>query len=530
MANFILGTRGSLLAVTQSTIIANQLHQNFPQHQFTLKTIKTQGDLIVDKPLWQIDGKDFFTKELDKALTDKIVDFVVHSYKDLSVDRPDGIALAAITKRIFAHDVLLITKDTLTKIQNKSLTKLRIGTSSPRRQYLLKNTIKDYLPFGKTLDIEYLDLRGNVNSRIEKLRSNEYDLICLALAGLDRLSALDTSFEKLETLLSNIELKLLPLSVFPAAPAQGALAIECLTENIAISNILKTLHCLKTATEVEQEKKIFKSFGGGCHLSLGVHAYSFDSRNISITASGFVDENPITINKIIPEIKITNVKSVAPIFLGLTHDRVKELNLNSRFIWDQSKTIVPLKTPSPSDKDQNNYIISSEHCLQTFLEQVPIINNSFIWASGASVHQKLSALGYWVNGDNDSQGNTILNDLKNSRLHDFMIKNAPLIHLSHQGNKNSENTLWPTFLSTHSTDTCTKEFIQQLEICKIFFWTSYRQYSFFNQTFAFIHNKDNYHYCGYGKTFQQFKENNVLTITPLPNINYFVKHILNQHD
>ena len=529
MANFILGTRGSLLAVTQSTIIADQLQRHFPQHQFSLKTIKTQGDIVIDKPLWQIDGKDFFTKELDQALNEKIVDFVVHSYKDLSTERPPEIKLAAITNRVFAHDVLLITKNTLRKIQNKSLTKLRIGTSSPRRQFLLKNKIKDFLPMGNTLDMEFINLRGNINTRIEKLQANkEYDVICLAMAGLDRLSAIENSFHKLETLLAGIELKLLPLSIFPGAPAQGALAIECLSDNAQMAHILSILNCLKTAKEVDQEKTIFKSYGGGCHLALGVHARAIDSHSISIVGSGLVNNNVISVNEVIPRIKISLAPNSNPIFLGLTKERFEELELSSNFFWDQTKTIIPLSTPVPSQHDQNNYFISSEHCLKNFVEQIPIDTEACIWASGAALHQKLSVLGYWVTGDNDSLGSSILTDIKKSSLNKLILKNKNLIHLSHQELKNSQLILWPTYQSSQSLDSCTKQFIQQLERCKIFFWTSFRQYLFFSRTFIFINKNDNYHFCGYGKTLQQFNENNISNIIPLPSINYFINYIQNQ--
>lgn len=138
MTIFTLGTRGSLLAVTQSTLVKNQLELYYPQHKFQIKTIKTQGDVVTNKPLWQLEGKDFFTKELDDALNLKEVDFVVHSCKDLSTERPNNIKLAAITQRTFPNDVLLITKEKLAQIQNKKLTNIIIGTSSPRRHYLLE--------------------------------------------------------------------------------------------------------------------------------------------------------------------------------------------------------------------------------------------------------------------------------------------------------------------------------------------------------------------------------------------------------
>ena len=107
-----IGTRGSLLALTQCGQIKDQL-EALTQDRFELVVIKTQGDLVTNAPLWQLDGKDFFTKELDAALLAGEIDLVVHSYKDLGSERPSEINLAAITKRTFAHDILLIKKSTV---------------------------------------------------------------------------------------------------------------------------------------------------------------------------------------------------------------------------------------------------------------------------------------------------------------------------------------------------------------------------------------------------------------------------------
>src|SRR5437868_3658848 len=117
MQSYKIGTRGSLLAVTQSTLMKNEL-ERISGDKFELVTIKTQGDEVTNKPLWQLEGKDFFTKELDEALLRGDVDLVIHSYKDLGSARPDGIKLAAITERKFAHDILLIPQQFVGQLKN----------------------------------------------------------------------------------------------------------------------------------------------------------------------------------------------------------------------------------------------------------------------------------------------------------------------------------------------------------------------------------------------------------------------------
>ena len=169
---FTIGTRGSLLALTQADQTRRKLEE-LTGYQYELKVIKTQGDLNQKVPLWQLEGQNFFTKELDEALKTKAVDLVIHSHKDLGSQRPPELTLAAITKRQFGHDVLLVKKEL---IQNWSNLKVfKVGTSSPRRMHNLKTYLKDYLPspsHGASVEVQTEPLRGNVNTRIEPLISD----------------------------------------------------------------------------------------------------------------------------------------------------------------------------------------------------------------------------------------------------------------------------------------------------------------------------------------------------------------------
>ena len=125
--HYKIGTRGSLLALTQCGQVKDLLEQ-LTGDTFELVTIKTQGDIIQNAPLWQVDGKDFFTKELDEALLSGAVDLVVHSYKDLGSVRPSGITLAAVTKRVYAHDILLIKNEHIESL-GESWLPITIGRS-----------------------------------------------------------------------------------------------------------------------------------------------------------------------------------------------------------------------------------------------------------------------------------------------------------------------------------------------------------------------------------------------------------------
>ena len=254
MTLYKIGTRGSLLAVTQSTLLFTELAQ-LTNNSFELIKIKTQGDQVTDKPLWQLEGKDFFTKELDEALLKHEVDFVIHSYKDLGSERPNHIKLGAITQRKYPHDILLIKKETIKALQTNSM-KLKIGTSSPRRITNITKYLSDFLP-GTNHEISCETLRGNVNSRIKKLKDGQYHAITLALAGLERLSHGEKSRVELQGLLEGLNYFILPQSVFPSAASQGALGIEMRADRNdggKLAAILAKLNHAATVEEVTRER------------------------------------------------------------------------------------------------------------------------------------------------------------------------------------------------------------------------------------------------------------------------------------
>ena len=196
---YIMGTRGSLLALTQAGQTKKKLEELTGDH-FDLKVIKTKGDANTKVPLWQLEGQNFFTKELDEALKNKEVDLVVHSHKDLGSLRPEELTLPAVTERKYAHDILLVKKETVT--QWESLQFFKVGTSSPRRMTNINSFLKEFLPLkNTTFKISSEPLRGNVNTRLEKLQNGEFQGIVLALAGLERLALGDQSRPKLQELL-----------------------------------------------------------------------------------------------------------------------------------------------------------------------------------------------------------------------------------------------------------------------------------------------------------------------------------------
>ncbi len=265
-----LGTRKSLLALAQSGQIKAALEAKHTGLSVELVGIETRGDQILDKPLYQIDGKEFFTAELDLALLRGEVDFTVHSFKDLSLERPAMITLCAVPERALPHDVALFAPDILDRVQRGRT--LRIGTSSPRRLAFAPRLLVDLIPGNPKIEI--VSLRGNVNTRLGKIfepedASQTLDGVILAAAGLERLMMSAECPTSLKDQVSRSRKMMLPLLECAPAPAQGALALESRSDAKEVIRILSAIHDPITADGVQRERQFLAESGGGCHQKLG---------------------------------------------------------------------------------------------------------------------------------------------------------------------------------------------------------------------------------------------------------------------
>ncbi|MFI5158682.1 MAG: hydroxymethylbilane synthase, partial [Sphingobacteriales bacterium] len=253
-----IGTRGSDLALWQANFVKDSLAAINIKAE--LKIIKTQGDRILNLSFDKLEGKGFFTKELEEELLAGKIDLAVHSHKDLPTENPPGLIIAAVSEREDPSELLLILKDCVDVHQKLSLKYGAIvGTSSNRR----KAQLLAHRP-----DLEIQELRGNVPTRIQKLRNESYDAIMIAKAGVSRLG-LDLSDLHVETLTPN---ELIP------APAQGVLAIQIRENDTELFNSLQALNHLHVAQELAVERTVLKLFGGGCHLPLGCYCRKEDGK------------------------------------------------------------------------------------------------------------------------------------------------------------------------------------------------------------------------------------------------------------
>lgn len=243
-----IATRKSPLALWQAHFVQSRLQQLYPQLRVELLPMSTKGDKILDSPLAKVGGKGLFVKELEQAILAGDAEIAVHSMKDVPVEFPDGLGLSIICEREDPRDAFVSARFTsLAELPAGS----RVGTSSLRRQCQLR---------ASRPDLQILDLRGNVNSRLAKLDGGEYDAILLAAAGLKRLGLQ----ERITTLLT-------PEQSLPAN-GQGAVGIECRLDDDELLTLLAPLEHVPTRQRVLAERAMNRALQGGCQVPIGAYA------------------------------------------------------------------------------------------------------------------------------------------------------------------------------------------------------------------------------------------------------------------
>lgn len=268
----IVGTRGSELALAQTQIFIQALNRKHPDIATDVCEITSSGDMDLTSSLDKLNGFGAFVRELDNAILSNSIDVSVNSMKDMPIDTPKGLCIPAVLPRASVEDVILPCG--IDDLQTGAV----VGTSSIRRAAMLRSIRPD---------IETKVLRGNVRTRLSKLDDGGYDAIILAKAGMERLS---------------IERSMSVLSVndFIPAPAQGAIAIVCRSDDKTTRRILRSLDDRKTRTEVTIERRLMKLMGAGCSSPIGIYA-CLSGDIIRLRAISFeYTERPIKIDMFVP--------------------------------------------------------------------------------------------------------------------------------------------------------------------------------------------------------------------------------------
>lgn len=256
----VIGTRGSHLALVQAQTVQKILANAYPENEFVLKIIKTKGDRIQNVALDKIGDKGLFVREIEKELLAHSIHMAVHSMKDMPFELPDGLCFAEAWKREDARDVLVLrTADSLENLKKGAV----IGTGSRRRACQLKLLRPD---------LNIVNIRGNVDTRIAKMHTEEMDGIVLAAAGLKRLGREELVTQYLE-----------PCQMIPAA-AQGQLAIELRKDNKDLLSKVSAFSDTDAESAVQTERLFLQKTGGGCHMPVGAYASILPDKRIKLLA------------------------------------------------------------------------------------------------------------------------------------------------------------------------------------------------------------------------------------------------------
>ncbi len=251
-AHLVIGTRGSDLALWQTNFVRERLLSLSPGLDVRIRIIKTTGDRVQDKPLPQIGEKGLFTKELNNAILDGEIDCAVHSFKDLPTELPEGMELSAVLGRQWRNDVLI---SPIGKKLEELPRGAKVATSSLRRKAMLLYFRPDF---------RFVDIRGNVDTRLRKVKELGYDALIMAEPGIRRL--------KLEDAITQV----IPFSILLPAPAQGALAITMLAENSKAPGYVRELNENTVLLETTAERSFLEQCEGGCFVPIGASAVLSD--------------------------------------------------------------------------------------------------------------------------------------------------------------------------------------------------------------------------------------------------------------
>lgn len=389
-----IAARKSDLARLQAHRAGETLQQKFPELTVQYFFSTSLGDQNQNDPLWQMPEKGVFTEDLTKKLIAGECDMVVHSWKDLPTEERSETEIAATLSRADPRDVILFRKVGLEDVRRNK--KIRVYSSSPRRILSVGEFLQWALPFHA--DIQFCNVRGNIATRVKKLMSGEADALVMAKAALDRLlESQEPEFaptrQELRAALKNCLWMITPLAVNPGAPAQGALAIEIRRDRHDLKKILVEVNCEETFKNVQCEREILKSFGGGCHQKIGVTRISRhygdieflrgetdDGRRIDsvrLLERGAHAEKKSRRTQVAAE-KLFPLKPVENFWFKRRHKSVDAQKLSGRDLWVARFDAFP----------------------QGYQPET----GQLIWASGLKTWRKLAERGVWVSGSQESLG------------------------------------------------------------------------------------------------------------------------------
>ncbi|MDX6406696.1 MAG: hydroxymethylbilane synthase [Blastocatellia bacterium] len=381
-----IASRRSDLARIQAYQVGEALETAHSQIEINYSFHESLGDRNQNDPLWQMPEKGVFTQDFREGLLRGDFDLVVHSWKDLAIEEDPETEIAATLPRADARDVLLVREEGWPEVERSGV--MRILTSSPRRSYNLESFLRDALP-AKLRELNFVNVRGNVPTRVRKLFDLEVDGLIVAKAALDRLlEAKQAEFAatqiELRRFLSRCQWMVLPLRQNPAAPAQGALAIEIVRARADIRELLVPLNCTETFAAVTREREILRGYGGGCHQKIGASVLRRPYGEI-IFVRGLTDNGQVL------DVCSLNASRQRP--PRIEREKLWPLSASDSDWFSRER--IPANQP---DEASALWIVKGDaYHWSPSMGQI-------VWTSGTQTWKKLARRGNWVSGCAESLG------------------------------------------------------------------------------------------------------------------------------
>lgn len=455
-----ISSRQSELARWQAYQVGEALQNAQPGLEIEYLFRESLGDINQKDPLWKMPEKGVFTKDFYDDLVNEKTDMIVHSWKDLPTEMTPETMIAATLKRADQRDLLLFKKS------SRGKKNVQIFTSSPRRMHNLKKFFDWSLPWTKD-DLKFENIRGNIPTRIRKWLADENtDGLILAKAALDRLLDGDRFTETKEFLQNSIQAcdwMVLPLTVNPNAAAQGALAVEIKNTRKDIFDLVQKINCAETFIAAEKERQILKSYGGGCHLALGMSCLNRPYGQIEIVQGLTPSGDPVSVKKFTPYKSIPSA--------------LEKLRLDFKVV----RTALPVPEISSVDA---LYVTKADAW------PAALKFSGTVWSAGLETWKKLSSQGIWVNGSSESLG-----EHEDERIQPFFKAPLKWGRLSHSDSRTDASR------KTFATYQLEFELLSQsIKSQDAFIWTSPQEFDVALKRFPELKNA--VHICGPGRTFQ----------------------------
>ena len=500
-------SRSSILAKIQADMVGESIKNSHPNIHIEYTTSKTSGDLDQNLDISSGTTVGVFTSDISKKVEESDNSIAVHSWKDFPIVKNNATDIYGTLKRADMRDMLILKHSLKRK---KNIDKLTIMTSSPRRRYAIEKNLKDLVPinFDK---VYFKDIRGNIHTRINKFLKDNTHGIVIAKAAIDRIINDNTDDSDKNALIKECLEKhhcmVLPLSIFPSAPAQGAIGIEVANKNKHLIKIIESINDIETFENANLERKIMSEYGGGCSQKIGVSIWNKNNSKIK-SISGITEENKKleTFDLIEKEHKNTTTKQNTKLFnafpIGKSEQTIfkrKETNKNSELQEIQESLI---------------YITR-----KNVLKHYPDFQDSCkLITSGVKTWKEAAKKGYWISGTSDSLGQSEITSMKSL----FGIKNIIKLTFKNEFVNNTN--------SIDLYELKEPNFPNDFEERDNFFWMSPYAFKIAIKLYPSILKK--HHSCGMGNTFEQIKEiiTNEEYLTPYLSYEHWLNKVENKND